>query len=681
MKRLVIFLLVGLTILLTYNYFFLISIKSLHTIPTQNNIKCNMFPIGLFEIILRIAKSYAGMVLFRNDNLVGDGPSFTGFSIADSDASMPNSVHGNITNTTDSNAPTASLQNYTQNASKNESKQNQLVNQTGSSLLLDVYLNRTSWFIWENITIFANCSYNASPCKTFIEVYNESGLVIAQEINKSVELNLGSGRYNVSITGLYGNVSKVIKFEIEVKEIEAYAEPKAVQLNETLLLCCKYKRNVSVTFRVGKGNVTRNITAVYNLSHNRYEALYRPNRTGNYTAFCIVNNISKGFVFTVYLSNVTENKSYENITMPISTANKSLNISVNITANITKPMQINLTLKYKKPKHSKIIIGKPVEWNQEVVIENPTNETVTKTLTFDIPKDAFNVTFFFKNHTTMLSNITLQPFEKLKIRIRFYTAPVKILMQEVDLNLLELLPPEARNIKIYKHGVLAASYPNIKQGKVVVPGMEKRIYIYHNSSLHYHNITVRIPVSARNITFIERVNGSNVARDVRIENGTVIWNIERLSSAEAIVRPKVVRMQGKAVIGKPVKWQTIVGNFSIEYETPAPVKMEKLVGSVKRVIIEHNASVHYHNVTAYSELPDMDYKPKIYRVVNGTRIDITASVIYNVTYLDRNKDGLYDRIEWIVPMLSNDTYEIEIVILNVQSYPTVGGNWTVRFNT
>jgi len=34
-----------------------------------------------------------------------------------------------------------------------------------------------------------------------------------------------------------------------------------------------------------------------------------------------------------------------------------------------------------------------------------------------------------------------------------------------------------------------------------------------------------------------------------------------------------------------------------------------------------------------------------------------------------------------VPHLSNQTYELEILVLNVQSYPTVGGLWEVMFNT
>ncbi|MBI3036433.1 hypothetical protein HYY73_01575, partial [Candidatus Woesearchaeota archaeon] len=56
-------------------------------------------------------------------------------------------------------------------------------------------------------------------------------------------------------------------------------------------------------------------------------------------------------------------------------------------------------------------------------------------------------------------------------------------------------------------------------------------------------------------------------------------------------------------------------------------------------------------------------------------------LVEDVTKIDSDGNGLIDRLEWIVPSLSNETYEVEITILNVQSYPTVGGNWTVAFNT
>ncbi|RLJ00338.1 MAG: hypothetical protein DRP06_02100 [Candidatus Aenigmatarchaeota archaeon] len=120
---------------------------------------------------------------------------------------------------------------------------------------------------------------------------------------------------------------------------------------------------------------------------------------------------------------------------------------------------------------------------------------------------------------------------------------------------------------------------------------------------------------------------------------------------------------------------------NIIYETPAPQKLEFSISTGKKVIISSDASMHYRNVTAFSDLPELDYKPKIYRVVNDTRIDVTNNPVYSVVYLDENLNGKYDKLQWIVPQLSNDTYEIDLIILNVQSYPIVGGNWTVMFDT
>ena len=61
--------------------------------------------------------------------------------------------------------------------------------------------------------------------------------------------------------------------------------------------------------------------------------------------------------------------------------------------------------------------------------------------------------------------------------------------------------------------------------------------------------------------------------------------------------------------------------------------------------------------------------------------DDYVRVEVNFSVHDLNGDGFADYVEWIVPHLSNQSYEVSLEILNVQSYPTVGGNWTVRFNT
>jgi len=70
-------------------------------------------------------------------------------------------------------------------------------------------------------------------------------------------------------------------------------------------------------------------------------------------------------------------------------------------------------------------------------------------------------------------------------------------------------------------------------------------------------------------------------------------------------------------------------------------------------------------------------------MINDTKVDVTNDPRFAVTYVDTDGNRIADKMEWIVPKLSEQEFEIEadIQIINVQSYPTVGGNWTVNFDT
>ena len=118
-----------------------------------------------------------------------------------------------------------------------------------------------------------------------------------------------------------------------------------------------------------------------------------------------------------------------------------------------------------------------------------------------------------------------------------------------------------------------------------------------------------------------------------------------------------------------------VKDVEIEYYTEGPVSTEKNISlNKKRIII--SSDIHYEDVLAYTFITESPADAvKLYLLVNNSRIEVSSSKY------DTNYNGLVDYIEWNVPSLSNQTYEVEITILNVQSYPTVGGNWTVRFET
>ncbi len=66
-----------------------------------------------------------------------------------------------------------------------------------------------------------------------------------------------------------------------------------------------------------------------------------------------------------------------------------------------------------------------------------------------------------------------------------------------------------------------------------------------------------------------------------------------------------------------------------------------------------------------------------------TRVDVTDDPRFAVEFVDTDGNGIVDRMQWIVPQLSEQEFDIEadLEIINVQSYPAVGGNWKVIFTT
>jgi hypothetical protein len=70
-------------------------------------------------------------------------------------------------------------------------------------------------------------------------------------------------------------------------------------------------------------------------------------------------------------------------------------------------------------------------------------------------------------------------------------------------------------------------------------------------------------------------------------------------------------------------------------------------------------------------------------MINDTKVDVTSDPRFQVIFVDIDGNNVNDRMVWIVPQLSEQEFDIEadISIINVQSYPIVGGNWTVYFNT
>ncbi|MEK6892698.1 MAG: hypothetical protein AABX07_00685, partial [Nanoarchaeota archaeon] len=99
--------------------------------------------------------------------------------------------------------------------------------------------------------------------------------------------------------------------------------------------------------------------------------------------------------------------------------------------------------------------------------------------------------------------------------------------------------------------------------------------------------------------------------------------------------------------------------YDLEYETPAPQAYEEEISAGKKQItISGPDELHYENILAFTELQKETTPEKIhlYHLLNGSRTEA------NVSKYDINNNTLIDYIEWVVPSLSNQTYELIIEI-------------------
>jgi hypothetical protein len=110
-----------------------------------------------------------------------------------------------------------------------------------------------------------------------------------------------------------------------------------------------------------------------------------------------------------------------------------------------------------------------------------------------------------------------------------------------------------------------------------------------------------------------------------------------------------------------------VQNFTIEFETPAPYTEE----------------IEQTTTELPEDLVEGGLEFKLYWMIDGVKTDVTDDPSFAVEFVDTDGNGIVDQMQWMVPQLSKQVFviEAELAIINVQSFPTVGGEWVVKFTT
>jgi len=180
------------------------------------------------------------------------------------------------------------------------------------------------------------------------------------------------------------------------------------------------------------------------------------------------------------------------------------------------------------------------------------------------------------------------------------------------------------------------------------------------SKEYNEELTLKIPSLAENVSVF--VNEEEF-QDFNIKN-SLVASLKRIIDKES---QKDLVLRGAN------------GSINITYTLPGPESKEKKLSKTrKEVKVFAPDNYGYKNVRAYTNLDNkvkLEDKNliKVYWKEEGKYLSFNA--------YDEDNDGFIDIVEWFVPHLSEQTFEISIEVLNTQSYPIVGGIWKVDFKT
>ena len=131
--------------------------------------------------------------------------------------------------------------------------------------------------------------------------------------------------------------------------------------------------------------------------------------------------------------------------------------------------------------------------------------------------------------------------------------------------------------------------------------------------------------------------------------------------------------------------------FTVVFETNPTYSFEEDLSTESdydvKVTVGHDSALHYQQVPVCADIPEqaveLGVEFRLNLEIDGKIVDVTDDPDYAVESIDTNQNEIVDKMCWIVPQLSEKTFHIvaDLTVINIQSFPIVGGQWEVRFTT
>ncbi|MBT4175041.1 hypothetical protein HOE07_05185, partial [archaeon] len=349
----------------------------------------------------------------------------------------------------------------------------------------------------------------------------------------------------------------------------------------------------------------------------------------------------------------------------------------------------NLTLNDTELNNSVDGFNSSLDLNESVSLNESLdlNESVEESLNVSVDVPVVNETVEDVDESVELVNESVEDVDETVEEVLNESLNVSVEVPIVNLTANEtvIIPVNITNQTVnYTIAGVNVSEEVVQYGAVIGEPVKwkKKIVLSESTA----NLSVDIPETAENVTVVEIVDDVETVLDnVKVNNSGVISDLDGsdLDSPTGffnlISGMFSASITGFFVAGEPVENITLiieeeVEEVEVEYYTEAPEASEENTSYGKKVVV--SSETHYENILTYTTIPEIALDAvNLYWIVNGSR------VVHSFDGYDTNADGLVDYLEWVTPHTSEQEFQIELTILNVQSYPFVGGSWTVMFNT
>ena len=296
-----------------------------------------------------------------------------------------------------------------------------------------------------------------------------------------------------------------------------------------------------------------------------------------------------------------------------------------------------------------IVLNRPVYWKKNIKLSEPANVSI------EIPSTATNISII----KLVIGNATLNETGINITEINETISEEINITEEIEINqtLDKTIPDVGKNISKKTNVTVNKTDVNITEiNETISEETDKKV------KEETKNKSKEIP-GVETATSVNKSKKKEILVSITA-NVILRNNIKKPMFGIFALLQKIFRLTGLFLIEDAgeeniiIEIDEIVQEVEISYETPAPYAIEKEQENKKFITIFGPENIHYENVLAFTELPKEvpESAIRLYHTVNETRVEVET------TKYDLNNNSLIDYVEWIVPYLSNQSYELIIEV-------------------